>query len=424
MATPSWESDGLSRKKYGSVWWSRAVSPPWNSSTMWLAFRIGSTPLISWVSGPITPLMVLVSIWLVAVTPSATSQEVSPVTSCTLRPSTPPAELISVWATLAPWSMAWPRLASLPVKQERTPWVTGPDELLLPDDAQAASRVAAAQAPAVLLMVRSLTMVLLTHVADVKLHHGVVVKQFLRRAVQPVAPEHEDVAPVRVAQCPPGVLLDHADPHPGCGDLHDLLPQGCLEQGGKPGARLVEQHDCGLEHERPGHGEHASLATAEHPCSAAQRRTEVGEQLALFADPLLHATAARVRPHLQVFPDGEIGEDVGNLRDVAEPVPDQLLRRGARRLLAKDVHLAARRLEHPAQRLEQCRFPGTVRAYDCRDFPGADGQRDVLDNRGAAVPGGYPLGSQHDLGLRLTHGSGPSRGRRLPPGACSAGRRM
>ena len=51
---------------------------------MWLASRIGSTPLISWVSGPITPLTFLVSIWLVAVTPSATSQLVSPVTSCHL----------------------------------------------------------------------------------------------------------------------------------------------------------------------------------------------------------------------------------------------------------------------------------------------------------------------------------------------------
>jgi hypothetical protein len=88
---------------------------------MWLESRIGSTPLISWVSGPITPLMFLVSIWFVAVTPSATSQLVSPVTSCTFRPSTPPAALISLWATLAPWSIACPRLARRPVKQERTP---------------------------------------------------------------------------------------------------------------------------------------------------------------------------------------------------------------------------------------------------------------------------------------------------------------
>ncbi len=121
MATPSCESDGLSRKKYGSPWWSRAVSPPWNSSTTWLASRIGSTPLISCVSGPITPLMFLVSIWFTAVTPSATSQLVSPVTSCTFCPSTPPAALISLWATFEPWSIACPRLASRPVKQDSTP---------------------------------------------------------------------------------------------------------------------------------------------------------------------------------------------------------------------------------------------------------------------------------------------------------------
>src|SRR6266851_7381618 len=159
MATPSWESDGLSRKKKGSVWWSRAVSPPWNSSTMWLALRIGSTPLISWVSGPITPLMDLVSIWLTAVTPSATSQLVSPVTSCTFRPFTPPAALIWLWATLAPWIIAWPRLASRPVKQDRTPYVIEPepppDPPLLPD-AQAASSTTAAQAPLVLLIVEIL----------------------------------------------------------------------------------------------------------------------------------------------------------------------------------------------------------------------------------------------------------------------------
>src|SRR5215472_1345590 len=133
MATPSCESDGLSRKKYGSVWWSRAVSPPWNSSTILLASRIGSTPLISWVSGPITPLTFLVSIWFVAVTPSATSQLVSPWTSLIWWPLTPPALLITACATWLPWSMAWPRLASRPVKHDSTPYVIGP-ELVPPDD--------------------------------------------------------------------------------------------------------------------------------------------------------------------------------------------------------------------------------------------------------------------------------------------------
>src|ERR1017187_8385090 len=176
MATPSCESDGLSRKKYLSAWWSRAVSPPWNSSTILLESRIGSTPLISWVSGPITPLMVFVSIWFTAVTPSATSQPVSPVTSWTLRLRTPPAVLTSLWATLAPWIIAWPRLASRPVKQERTRWLTGPDELLLlpPDplleDAHAASRTAAAQEPTDLLIMGCFTVVLLYPVPAARRH--------------------------------------------------------------------------------------------------------------------------------------------------------------------------------------------------------------------------------------------------------------
>src|ERR1700693_2481926 len=111
-----------------------------------------------------------------------------------------------------------------------------------------------------------------THAADVELHDAFVVKQLLCRTVQPVAPEHEDVAPVRMAKSPPGVLLDSADPDASCGDLLNLLPERSLEQGGQPGARLIEQHHGGLEHERPGHGEHAALTSTEHPGPAAHGR--------------------------------------------------------------------------------------------------------------------------------------------------------
>ena len=121
-----------------------------------------------------------------------------------------------------------------------------PEELLL--DAQAARRTAAAQAAADLLIVEGFTLVLLypvrafrrcrvhfckaqalrlvssTHAADVELHDRVVVEQFLCRTVEPVAPEHEDVAPVRVAEGAPGVLLNHADPDARGGDFLDLLP--------------------------------------------------------------------------------------------------------------------------------------------------------------------------------------------------------
>src|SRR5215471_8083695 len=119
----------------------------------------------------------------------------------------------------------------------------------------------------------------LAHAADVKLHDALVVEQLLGRTVQPVAPEHEDVAPVRVAESAPGVLLHYADPDAGSGDLLYLLPERALEQGGQTGTRLVEQQHCWLEHERPGHGEHAALTPAEQPRPAAERPAEVGEQL-------------------------------------------------------------------------------------------------------------------------------------------------
>ena len=69
-------------------------------------------------------------------------------------------------------------------------------------------------------------------------------QQLMGGAVQPVAAEHEDVAPVRVAQREPGVLLDHADPDAGCGDLFDLLPERALaDDYAKTLAGLTVAHD-------------------------------------------------------------------------------------------------------------------------------------------------------------------------------------
>src|SRR5215469_7400666 len=426
MATPSWESEGLSRKKSGSVWWSRAVSPPWNSSTMWLASRIGSTPLISCVSGPITPLMCLVSIWFTAVTPSATSQLVSPVTSWTFWPSTPPAELISDWATLEPCNIAWPRLASRPVKQDSTPYVTGPEapDPPLPDEAQAASRVAAAPKPRTFKIMPCFKVVLLppvsVHPADVQLHDVLVVQQIRCGTVEPVAPEHEDVAPVRVAKREPGVLLNYADSDSGCGDLLYLLPQSFLQERGQSCARLVQQHHGRLEHERPGHGEHAALTSAEHGRSAALRLAQVGKQFAEFVHPRGHAAPARVRAHFQVLAHGEIRKNVGDLRDICETAPDELLRRQVGRPGVPDEDVARRHSQHSAKRFEQRGLARAVRSHDRGDLACGHAERDFLDDRRPAVSGGDPLGPQHHLTWRLRHGSGPSLGTPRPPGGWPA----
>src|ERR1700674_1544028 len=127
MATPSCESDGLSLQRYGSVFLSNRVLPPWNWVGILADVTIGETALISWVSGPIIPTTLLApSSWWTADTESASSHCVSAWLSCSCWPRMPPASLMAFWATCEPWSMAWPRLARVPVKQDSTPIVTGP----------------------------------------------------------------------------------------------------------------------------------------------------------------------------------------------------------------------------------------------------------------------------------------------------------
>ena len=78
MATPSCESDGLSRQRYWLVFLSKAVLPPWNSVGILAALTIGDTAAISCVSGPMMPLTLSAErSWRTAGTASASSHCVS-----------------------------------------------------------------------------------------------------------------------------------------------------------------------------------------------------------------------------------------------------------------------------------------------------------------------------------------------------------
>src|ERR1700730_10255644 len=61
MATPSCESDGLSRQRYGLAFLSNAVLPPWNCVGILAALTIGATAAISCVSGPMMPVALSVA---------------------------------------------------------------------------------------------------------------------------------------------------------------------------------------------------------------------------------------------------------------------------------------------------------------------------------------------------------------------------
>src|SRR6202521_308574 len=127
MATPSWESEGLSLHSHWLGFLSNRVLPPWNCVGILAEETIGATALISWFSGPMTP-----TTWLaasserVAGTESASSHCVSAWLRFSVWPRIPPPSLTAFCATIEPWSMASPRLARVPVKQDSTPMVTGP----------------------------------------------------------------------------------------------------------------------------------------------------------------------------------------------------------------------------------------------------------------------------------------------------------
>src|SRR6202521_5983558 len=127
MATPSGESEGLSLHSHWLGFLSNRVLPPWNCVGILAEETIGATALISWVSGPMMPTTLLAaSSWCTAGTESDSSHCVSACLIASCWPRMPPASLIAFCATWEPWSMAWPRLARLPVKQDSTPIVTGP----------------------------------------------------------------------------------------------------------------------------------------------------------------------------------------------------------------------------------------------------------------------------------------------------------
>src|ERR1700730_9851934 len=153
MATPSWESEGLSRQRYAFELWSKAGLPPWNWSGILAAETMGATALISCVSGPMIPTTLLSESSLrTDGTESASSHWVSACDRFSVCPRMPPASLIAFCAIWEPWSIAAPRLARLPVKQDSTPIETGPVGCLPPVLGvelvpQAASRSAAATLP-------------------------------------------------------------------------------------------------------------------------------------------------------------------------------------------------------------------------------------------------------------------------------------
>ena len=129
-----------------------------------------------------------------------------------------------------------------------------------------------------------------------------------------------------------------------------------------------------------------------------------------FGDPLLDPgprRAAEPRPQpiaggdlgrdANVFGDGKLGKDLGDLEGSRHAARDPLVWRKRRDVAPVEQDGARGRREEAAHQIEERRLAGAVRADDGAQFAGLDGQRHILDGDEIAEPlgGGVDLEQGH-----------------------------
>src|SRR5947207_432981 len=203
-------------------------------------------------------------------------------------------------------------------------------------------------------------------------HERLVAQELRRLALVADAPgvDHDDVP------CDPAddaeVLLDEHDrrelggalEHPG--DLGDEQRREALR-------RLVDQEQRVAVQERARDRDHLLLAAGERPGPLLAALLELGEELVDEAVARLGGALGEA----EVLGHGEPGKDVAVLGDVADPAPDDGVRRQRGDLLAGEHDGAAARRK-PEQAADGRRLPGAVTAEERGDAALRHGERDSL----------------------------------------------
>src|SRR3972149_3256288 len=137
---------------------------------------------------------------------------------------------------------------------------------------------------------------------------------------------------------------------------------------------------------------------------------QLGEQLARARAPLGAAEVQRLQDGQQVLLDGELAEDRGLLREVADAHPAALVHGQARDLLTLEEDPAALRRQQADHHVEGRGLPRPVGAEQAHDLTTLDVERHVVDDLALLEPLDEPLGDQ------AFHGSTPSVLAAPPPG--------
>ena len=111
--------------------------------------------------------------------------------------------------------------------------------------------------------------------------------------------------------------------------------------------------------------------------------------------------ALGVGAHLEVLEHGHLRQHDAPLRHVREPAPQHEIGTQAGDLLAVEDHAALARTQEADDRLEGRRLAGAVRADDAHDLPGANLERDVVQDVDLAVARRETVGDEQ---RRLRHG--------------------
>src|SRR5579872_804886 len=160
--------------------------------------------------------------------------------------------------------------------------------------------------------------------------------------------------PCRHAQ----ILLDEDDRRSALRELAERRKVFRAHARRQTQARLVEQQQLRLRHQRAADRDHLLLAARERACSEpqprAQRRKEIEHVLELRVET--GAIAARVRTQEQILAHRERSEELTALRHDGDASPRHRLRRSAGDVVAQKTHAAAARRIEADDRSEQRRL--------------------------------------------------------------------
>ena len=200
------------------------------------------------------------------------------------------------------------------------------------------------------------------------------------------------------------VLLHQEDRHALTVDVADRVEDLLDQDRRQPHARLVQQEEPGVRHERTADREHLLLAAREgagHLTDALGEPREEGEDaLEVGGDSRV---ASEIGAHHQVLANREAVEDAATLGHVRHAPRDDRVRRHVEERLGLERDGAARRMKKARDRLERGRLSGAVVAEDRDDLAAAHLEPHALERPDLAVGDVERLDPKH---------AAPSEGRR------------